>query len=152
MVRIALIFACSAIVACGATGKHDTAGAGSGSGSGPALYAKKLAISWGIEQNGAAKEDVFLQATDETGKQTSYPLGTYDGICKIFTPASEMKAATGVSCTVDSGGIELHAVIEGETIIVLKLPIQQGTAPDPMSRTEVTRITAPAGSKVEVGG
>jgi hypothetical protein len=148
MVRLALVFACLGIVACGGKGKQDTTGVASGT----ALYAKKLAISWGIEQNGATKEDVFLQTTDDTGKQTSYPLGTYDGVCKIFKPAPEMKAATGVSCTTDGGGTELHAVIDGETIVVLKLPIQQGTAPDPMSRTEVTRVTAPTGSKVEVGG
>src|SRR6266850_3137046 len=150
MMRLGIIFACAALAACGGKAKQDTTGAGSGSA--PAIYAKKLALSWGIQQNGPAKNDVFLQTTDETGKQTSYPLGTYDGTCKIFTPAAEMKAVSGVSCTVDGNpaATELHAVVQGEDIIILKLATQQGSAPDPMSRTEVTRVSAPVGSKVEV--
>ena len=152
MLRPWIVIVLAVLVACGGKGKQDTANAGSGSGSGSqALYAKKMAISWGIEDHGGTKADVFLQTTDDTGKQTSYPLGTYDGVCKVFTPAPEMKAVTGVSCTSDHGGVELHAVVDSEQVIILKLVVQAGATPDPMSRTEVTRVAAPPGAKVEVG-
>jgi hypothetical protein len=147
MLRLGIVIVLGALVACGGKGKQDTASAGSGS----AIYAKKMAISWGLEDHDGAKADIFLQTTDETGKQTSYPLGTYDGACKVFTPAPEMKALTGVSCTTDQGATELHAVVDGEQVIILKLIVQKGTTPDPMSRTEVTRVAAPTGAKVEVG-
>ena len=152
MMRLGIIVFAALAAGCAGKAKKDT-NAGSGSGSGEAIYAKKLALSWGIEQKDPAREDVFLQTTDDTGKQTSYPLGTYDGVCKVFTPAADMKAVSGVSCTVDGNpaGVELHAVVQGEDIIILKLATQQGATPDPMSRTEVTRVSAPVGAKVEVG-
>jgi hypothetical protein len=121
------------VMACSGKSKH-VATAGSGS---QAVYAKKTSVSWGITGG-----DVFLQLTDETGKQTSYPLGTYQGECKVITPAAEMKAMTGVSCT----GVELDAVVSADEIIVLK-----GNGTDPMSREEVTRVKAPGGSAVIVG-
>src|SRR5438034_8302549 len=102
-----LAIAVLSVMAC--SGKSKPAGT-TGSGS-QAMYAKKVSVSWGIEGT-----NVFLQLTDETGKQTSYPLGTYQGECKVMTPAPDMKALTGVSCT----GVELDAVISGEEIIVLK--------------------------------
>jgi hypothetical protein len=148
MFRLVICFALGALVACAGKDKKDTqAVAGSG-----AIYAKKLALSWGISESGT-QELVYLQTTDETGKQTSFPLGSYDGICKVFNPSADMNAVTGVSCTVDGSptGTELHAVVQGEDIIILKLVTQQGTAPDPMARTEVTRVSAPTGAKVEVG-
>jgi hypothetical protein len=109
-------------------------------GSDQAPYAKKVSLSWGIAPS-STKSDVFLQATDETGKQTSYPLGSYDGACKVIAPAPAMKAATGVSC----GEVEIDAVIEGADVIVLK-----GSGGDPMAREEVTRIAVPPGAKIEV--
>lgn len=124
-----LIAACS-----GKAKKTDTAGPGSGS---QALYAKKTSVSWGISGG-----DVFLQLTDETGKQTSYPLGTYTPECKAITPKPEMKAVTAVACT----GVELDAVISGDEIIVVK-----GDGTDPMAREEVTRVKAPGGAAVVVG-
>ena len=129
------------LVSCSGSNKPATT-AGSGSGSGPTLYAKKLSIAWGISPK-TGKSDVFLQTTDETGKQLSYAVGTYDGDCKPITPAADMKALTGVSCT---GGDELDAVIQGDEIVVLK-----GKGGDPMAREEVTRIGAPPGAKIEAG-
>ena len=147
MVRFAMALVVAA-AACGGKAK-DTANAGSGSGT--ALYAKKLAVSWGISPNGAAKQDVFLQTTDETGQQQSFPLGTYDGTCQDITPAPEMKAATAVSCASNGEGVELDAVVQGEEIIVLRGTTKGGAAPDPMSRVEVTRVKAPGGAAVQVG-
>ena|SRR5438874_12367868 len=128
------------LVACG--GGKKSASTTAGSGSGQALYAKRFSVAWGITQN-TGKADVFLQATDETGKQLSYPLGTYDGDCKPIPPPEAMKALTACSCT---GGVEIDAVIQGDEIVVLK-----GKGGDPMAREEVTRIGAPPGAKIEAG-
>ena len=87
-IAIVLVSACS--------GKAKPTGA-DGSGSGPAIYAKKLAVSWGIQPT-ADGADLFLQTTDETGKQVSHPLGTYPGVCAVITPGKEMNAVTGVGC------------------------------------------------------
>ena len=119
-----LVMACS-----GSTKKGPAAG------SGQAIYAKKTSVAWGIDG-----DNVFLQLTDETGKQQSFPVGTYQG-CQKVTPKPEMKSPIGVSCL----GVELDAVISADEIIVLK-----GNGTDPMSREEVTRVKAPGGSAVVV--
>jgi hypothetical protein len=136
------------IAACSGGGKKATNGAGTGSG--PAIYAKKIVMSWGIQKHDQAA-DVFLQVTDETGKQTSYPLGTYQGECKVITPAPEMKAVSAVACNQPATGVELDAVTTDEEIIVLKVDTKTGVTPDPMSRQEVTRVKAPGGAAIESG-
>ena len=55
-----------------------------------------------------------------------------------------MKAITGCACT----GFELHAVVQGDDIVILKLP---STTTDPMAREEVTRIKTPGGAAIEAG-
>src|SRR5215470_9306215 len=144
MNRLAIAFVL--VSACSGTPKPT----GSGDGSGPAIYAKKIALSWGIQAT-ADGADLFLQTTDETGKQVSHPLGHYLGKCQVFTPAKEMSAVTGIGCDTGGKGIELHAVVRGDDIIVVKLNTQQGVTPDPMAREEVTRVTAPIGAKIEAG-
>ena len=136
---IVLVAACS-----GGKKNQDTTATGSGS----ALYAKKISVSFGISPKGSSAE-VFLQTTDETGKQTSYPVGTYEGTCQVIKPAEEMKALTGVNCTAGNAGTELHAVVSDADIVVLKLKVQVGVTPDPMAREEVTRVKAPAGASIE---
>jgi hypothetical protein len=143
-----LAFAFVLVSACSA--KPKPTGAGDGSGSGPAIYAKKIAVTWGI-QTTSDGADLFLQTTDETGKQVSHPLGHYLGKCQVFTPAKEMNAVTGIGCDSGGSGIELHAVVRGDDIIVVKLNTKQGVTPDPMAREEVTRVTAPIGAKIEAG-
>jgi len=135
------------IAACSGGSKKASTTASSGS---PAVYAKKISISWGITQ-GDASADVFLQTTDETGAQVSYPLGTYQGTCKVITPAPEMKAVSAVQCNQPATGVELDAVTTEDEIIILKANTQNGVAPDPMSREEVTRVKAPGGAKIEAG-
>jgi hypothetical protein len=128
-------------LACG--GKHKPSpGAGS-----QAIYAKTMRIGWGIaasERGGTT--DVFLQTTDEDGGQKSYPLGAYKGPCKLFAPAAEMKAISGVACS----GVELHAVVAQNDVVVLKLDTMSG-AVDPMARVEIARASAPAGALIEAG-
>src|SRR5687767_5339065 len=122
MKRLAL--AILLVVACsGGKKKPDTTATGSGS----AVYAKQIVVSWGITAKGATT-DVFLQTTDETGKQVSYPVGTFDGECKVITPVEQMKALSGVACT---GGMELHVVVNDADIVVLKMRVEAGVTPDP---------------------
>ena len=59
--------------------------------------AKKIRRHWGIDRRERSAE-IFLQTTDETGKQVSHPVGTYKGQCQAITPAAEMKAVIGVRC------------------------------------------------------
>jgi hypothetical protein len=139
---IVVIAACS-----GSTKKPATTGNGSA-----ALYAKKLSVGWGITQ-GETSADVFLQTTDETGAQTPYPLGTFPGKCKVITPAPQMQALTAVQCNQPATGVELDAVASaaGDAVIILKASTQNGVAPDPMSREELTRVSVPGGAKIEAG-
>ncbi|HEY5948308.1 MAG TPA: hypothetical protein VIV40_22580 [Kofleriaceae bacterium] len=142
VLAIVLVAACS-----GSKQKQGTQAAGSGSGSAE-LYAKKVLVSWGISAKGTSAE-IFLQTTDETGKQVSYPVGTYEGTCQIIKPAEEMKALTGVNCTAGNAGTELHAVVMDAEIVVVKLKVQVGVTPDPMAREEVTRVKVPIGAAIE---
>ena len=149
MKRLALAFVL--VAACSGKAKQDTAEpAGSDSGSAKPIYAKKVLVSWGIEQQGASA-NVFLQTTDETGKQVSHPVGTYAGQCAVTTPAPEMKAVIGVTCKDGATGTELHVVFQDPDIIVLKMRIDDGVTPDPMAREEVTRVKAPLGASVSAG-
>ena len=118
----------------------------------PQIYAKRVAVSWGI-QPAQGSADVFLQMTDETGKQTSYPLGSFKGTCKVFVPPQEMAAISGVTCAETEGGpaTEIHAVVRGEEIVVMRLKTAAGEKADPMAREEVTRVKAPAGASIEPG-
>ena len=117
---------------------------------GTALLAKQFHLSWGIQQ-GPTSGEMFLQTTDETGKQVSHSLGTFKGTCAAITPAPEMKAVIGALCKEGATGTELHAVVQGAQIIVLKMPWADGATPDPMDRTEVTRIGIPSGASVDAG-
>lgn len=117
----------------------------------PPPPAKKVSLSWGIEKQGEMA-DIFLATTDETGKQISTPVGRYKGDCSVITPAKEMNALTGVACRTGGTGTELHAIVQGgDEVIILQLGINEGVAPDPMSREEVTRVKIPLGAKIEVG-
>jgi hypothetical protein len=135
------------IAACSGGGKKAST---TGTGSAPAIYAKKIVMSWGIQKHDQSA-DVFLQVTDETGRQTSYPLGTFQGQCKVIVPAPEMKAVSAVACNQPATGVELDAVTTDEEIIILKANTQNGVAPDPMARQEVTRVKAPGGAAIEAG-
>ena len=152
VITLALVAACSG-GARNATGPHepDRKGSAAGSGEVAAPGAKRFAVSWGIEQHGSAA-DLFLATTDETGKQVSHPLGTYQGVCAVITPAREMNAVTGVACRDGATGTELHAIVEhGQEVVVVKLRTDEGVKQDPMAREEVTRIKVPLGAKVQIG-
>ena len=117
---------------------------------GPPPLAKKVTLSWGIDPH-AGSADVYLATTDETGKQVSHPVGTYRGTCAVIVPAKAMGAATGVACRYGGTGIELHAVIQrGVDVVIMKLVTDEGVTPDPMARDEVTRVSVPVGTAIEV--
>ena len=150
---IALVLGSGLALGCsGAAKPATTTGAGAGSGpSGPPLVAKRVTVSWGIQQNGGMA-DLFLQTTDETGSQVSHELGTWSGTCAVSTPAANMNALTAVSCRTGGTGTELQAVPHGgDEIVIMKMGIDEGVMPDPMAREEVTRIKVPLGAKIEAG-
>jgi hypothetical protein len=124
------------------------------SGSGSAVYARKVVISWAIEP-GDKTSSVFIAMTDEKGAQTSYPLGDYEGECRVIKPDPAMQAVSAVACNRPGGTIvELDASVQDTidpVIVVLKSSSPPGASPDPMSRQELRRVTAPPGAKVEVG-
>jgi hypothetical protein len=147
MNRLALAFVVAA-AACSGKSKPATNGGGAGSGDGSGTFlAKKVIVSFGIEAQGTSG-NVFLQTTDETGKQVSHPVGTYPGQCVKTSPAPEMKAIIAVICKDGATGVELDAVLQDADIIVLKMRIDDGVAPDPMAREEVTRVKTPMGASV----
>src|SRR5512140_1237945 len=123
MVRVAIVLVLAS--ACSGKAKPATTTAGSGSGS-QALYAKKISVSWGVSPGDGGQASVFLQTTDETGKQTSYPVGSYTGDCKPMKPAAELKAVSGIACTANAQVVELDATVSGEEIVVMKGSAAQG--------------------------
>ncbi len=144
MTRLVILLA--VLASCGGSSTPGATGPAA-----PAALAKKVVLSWGFEKHGEMS-DVFLATTDETGAQISHPLGRYKGECSAMRPAQNMNASTGVACRTGGTGTELHAVIEhGQDIVILKLGIDPGVTPDPMSREEVTRIKVPLGTKIEAG-
>jgi hypothetical protein len=148
MARLAI--ALLLVLGCSGTAKQPTTGTGSGSG-GPAIMAKRIAVSWGIKQDGEMA-DIYLQTTDETGKQVSHEVGRYKGTCTEVAPAKEMNALIAVACRAGGGGTELQAVAKGgDEIVVLKLGLDPGVKPDPMAREEVTRVKVPLGVAIEAG-
>lgn len=144
---IALLF----IIGCSGTSKQPpTTATGSGS-AGPAVMAKKISISWGIEPVGEMA-DIYLATTDETGKQVSHEVGRYKGTCTAVTPAKAMNALIAVACRAGGGGTELQAVAKGgDEIVVLKMGLDPGVTPDPMSREEVIRVKVPLGVAIHAG-
>jgi len=146
-VMIAVAASATIVFAAGCSGAPK-----SDAKTGPAIYAKRVAVSWGI-QPASGGADVFLQTTDETGKQQSFPLGNFKGTCKVFVPPAEMSAISGVTCAESEGGpaLEIHAVAHDDQIVVMRMRTQPGERADPMARDEVTRVRVPGGAKIEAG-
>lgn len=147
MTRLAIAAALLSLAACHGTKKSPEKPTGSES----TVIAKKIAVSWGISQDGEMA-DLYLATTDETGKQVSHELGRYKGTCTKTVPAPEMKALTAVSCKSGSGGTELQAVAKGgDEIVVLEMGFEDGKPSDPMSRKVITTVNVPLGVAIEVG-
>lgn len=137
----------------GCSGKGKSSAEGPGSAAPPPL-AKRLSISWGLtpaSRGGRAMTEVYLAMTDETAKQTSHSIGTYEGACAVFSPPAEMRALTGVRCDTGGAGTDLHAIVQGgDQIVILHGLWAEGATPDPMGREEVTRFKVPLGVAISV--
>lgn len=147
-----LVFASLIVVtACGGKSKPAEPATGSAGSGAPAVYAKKVSLSWGIVpgQSADPMADVALQVTDETGKQIARSLGRYKGTCEVITPAPAMNAITGVACLVNGSGTELHAVKRSDEIVVVQMGVTAGVEPDPMAREQVSSVKIPVGVAVE---
>ncbi len=143
MTRLVIALA-SVLLALACSGKAKPVTTGGGD---PTLV-KKVSVSWGFSAEGEMT-DVFLALTDETGKQVSHPLGRYKGTCAKISPPAEMNALTGVGCVTGGGGTELHAVLQGNEIIVMQMGTSPGATPDPMAREEIKRVAYPVGAGIE---
>jgi len=142
MTRLVIV---ALVIAAGCSGKHKKA-----TTTGEPVIARRLSIGWGFTPAEGEMTDVFLATTDETGKQVSTSIGRYKGTCTAITPAKEMNALTGASCTTSGGGgTELHAVVRPDEIIIMQLGVTPGATPDPMAREQVTSIKIPLGISVE---
>ena len=149
MTRLAIAPVFVLLAACGGGTKSPAKPTGDSTGA--PIIAKKIAVSWGISPQGEMA-DLFLETTDETGRQVSHELGRYKGVCTKIIPAKEMNALTAVSCTAGGGGTELQAVAKGgDEIVVLKLGFEAGKPSDPMAREIVTTVKVPLGVSIEVG-
>ena len=141
-----------AAVVTGALGgchhKAEPTKPGAGSDPGAAILAKRVQVSWGIQQ-AQTSADVFLQTTDETGAQVSHALGTFPGQCTAVTPAATMNALIAVDCLDGPRGLELQVVAQQGQITVVRMHVDQGVTPDPMAREEVTSFAVPPGAGVQ---
>ena len=146
MTRLAIALALFGLTACPGPAKPT-----GGSGSGEPMLAKKLSLSWGISQQGEMA-DLFLQVTDETGKQVSHELGRWKGTCASDKAQDNMNALIALSCRTGPTGTQLQAIRQGgDEIVIVKLGIDEGVMPDPMAREEVKRIKVPLGVAIEAG-
>lgn len=135
--------------ACGCPGnkKQEPTTVATGSGTGLTHLVKRTIVSWGFSVDGQST-DVFLAATDETGSQTSHPVGKYPGTCeKLTNVPKHMNAIIAARCATEGrAGVELHAVKQQNEVIVLKMPFETA---DPMAREEVVRIAIALGAAIE---
>ncbi len=145
MTRLVIVALVIAAAGAACSSKHKKA-----STTGEPVIARRLSIGWGFQPADGEMTDVFLATTDETGKQVSTQIGRYKGTCTTITPAKDMGALTGASCTTSGGGgTELHAVVRPDEIIIMQLGINPGATPDPMAREQVTSVKIPLGIAVE---
>ncbi len=146
MTRLAIALVLGGLVACSGSAKPARP-----TGTGERIIAKKLSLSWGITQEGEMA-DLYLQTTDETGKQVSHELGRWKGTCAPAIAAANMKALIALDCRTGGTGTELQAIQQGgDEIVIMKLGIDEGVLPDPMAREEVKRIKIPLGIAIEAG-
>ncbi len=133
-----------AIAACGHHKPTDQPK--SGDGGLPPLI-KSVAISFQAQADGDLSH-VFLAVMDETGKTLSYPVPDVPGACAQIAP--DGADLLTLECKGAAGTTRLHAIKQGQDVVVLKETLAPGASPDPMNRDEVQRVTMPVDSKIEV--
>jgi hypothetical protein len=107
---------------------------------------KSVAVSFQSQADGDLSH-VFLAAMDETGKTLSYPVADVPGACASIAP--DGKDLVTLECKASAGTTRMHAIQQGQDVVILKETIAPGASPDPMNRDEVQRVTMPVDSKIE---
>ncbi|MCX5741466.1 MAG: hypothetical protein NT062_03090 [Proteobacteria bacterium] len=107
-----------------------------------------MTLSWGLQPQDRSTQ-VFLAATDERGAQVSHPIGTFPGTCGTITPAPELHSLLSVSCKDGATGVQIDVVARPDRVIVTRMRIDDGVAPDPTTREQLAEIMAPDGAKIE---
>jgi hypothetical protein len=142
MTRISLAVLLLAAAACG---HHKPTDQPKGDAGLPPLI-KSVAISLQAQADGDVSH-VFLAAMDETGKTLSYPAGDAPGACASIAP--DGADLVTLECKAAAATTRIHAIKQGQDVVVLKETVAAGAAPDPMNRDEVQRVTMPVDSKIE---
>ena len=119
----------------------------------PTRPAQRASLGWTMEPVKQAdahhpQSQVYLTITDETGRGTNSLIGTYDGVCTLIPAGESHAVVTAVRCWWNNRGVEIQAVAQRSQIIILRQPVAQGVATDPMSRDELTRFTVPTGAAI----
>jgi len=111
---------------------------------------KSVAVTFESQLAGSISH-VFLVAMDETGKVINYPAGDVPGPCASI-PADGADLVT-LECKGDAstGTVRVHAIKQGQDVVVLRERFGTSGAADPMNRDEVARVTMPVDSKIEAG-
>jgi hypothetical protein len=137
-----------AIVTASACGGHKGKAEAPGAGGLPPLI-KSVAVTFNATSGTPAR--VFLAAMDETGKTTSFPVGEFAGPCASL--AADGADLLTLECKGDgaAGTVRLHAIKQGQDVVVLREKFSPGGAPDPMNRDEVGRYAMPLDAKIAAG-
>ena len=155
MMRLTVILAAAlAALSCGSR-KTQTRGDGPATArgepdAGPPLPIKQVLIGWALEpsESGPTKTAVSLALTDEMGRVTNHPLGTYDGTCTDVGGIELYKADAAVTCGHDGKGVQLHAVAGRGEVLVYAMDIAEGTQPDPMARRQIAEVDVSIDAKI----
>jgi hypothetical protein len=141
-------FPCAAAIALLAACGHKTpATTTTTKGSdGPPLLIKSVTISFASKPAGDQSE-VYMPVEDETGKVTSYPVGTVPGACATI-PADGKDLAT-LECKSSGPVVRLHAVQQGQDVVVLRETLVAGAQPDPLNREEISRASMPGDAAIK---
>ena len=140
-------FVATAVIALAACG-HKKPEGGKTSDAGPPPLIKSVAVSFESQQAGDVSH-VFLPVMDETGHVTSYPVGDVPGTCASIPP--DGADLVTLECKSNAGTVRLHAIKQGQDVVVLRETIAPGASPDPMNRDELQRYSMPVDAKIEAG-
>ena len=155
MMRLTLILAATLVaLSCGSR-KTQTRGDGPAASknqpdAGPPLPIKQVLIGWALQpsESGPTKTTVLLALTDEMGRVTNHPVGTYDGTCTDVGGIELYHADAAVTCGQAGKGVQLHAVAGRGEVVVYAMDIAEGTEPDPMARRQIADVDVPIDAKI----
>jgi hypothetical protein len=133
-----------------ACGHHKATDSSKPSDGGLPPLIKSVAVTFESRLSGATSH-VFLVVMDETGKVINYPAGEVPGACASI-PADGVDLVT-LECKGDTstGTVRVHAIKQGQDVVVLRERFGPGGAADPMNRDEVARVSIPIDAKIAAG-